>query len=473
MKNKNFPSGQDWDKIVDDAFHSNDVHTFSDNYLQRKASLQKGFVMKKNVKNPKHTLTATLAASVAVVIGVPAAIFAFNGTKRSVPSTDMSDVTEDTTVISTAECTTAAETTETITEPATEAMDYLTVDYTYLPEGFKRSVDCEQIFNSERGSRVQYFYFNSFDYKDYDGYQRELEESIYYEEYSVDDKEVCLLYRSDFDLAPNDSGRFGKIAYVDFKDNDFTAQMYITNDISDDDIKAIIEGMKIIPCSYDITQRWNYQGTGEEPTTQYCHVGDTIHNENNMAMYGEDVSITINSVKVQDNFDGIIDNVFEYTDLSQEYSEYIGPDGKLTDEYSYYEYNYTDDDYCEEKLIKTEKYTPNIITLDLTYNNLTDMDMCGDKDFLTCLCPSIYSNKNVESGENIHRENGFRGDAGSAIALYSENMSHKNHIDIPAHGSTNVKVSFLVDTDLFGDLYVTGFDFDNFILDLCDLKPAK
>ena len=55
MKNKNFPSGQDWDKIVDDAFRSNDVHTFSDNYLQRKASLQKGFVMKKNVKNKNKT----------------------------------------------------------------------------------------------------------------------------------------------------------------------------------------------------------------------------------------------------------------------------------------------------------------------------------------------------------------------------------------------------------------------------------
>ena len=78
MKNNRLPTEEEWNRIVDEAFLSNQNHCFSENYLHKKAEMQKGFVMKKNVKTPKQHLAATLIASAAVVIAVPAAIFAFS-----------------------------------------------------------------------------------------------------------------------------------------------------------------------------------------------------------------------------------------------------------------------------------------------------------------------------------------------------------------------------------------------------------
>ncbi len=451
MKNKIFPSGQDWDKIVDDAFRSNDVHTFSDNYLQRKASLQKGFVMKKNVKNPKHTLTATLAASAAVVIAVPAAIFAFNSSKNTVPSTDVPDVTEDTTVISTAECTTAAETTETITEPATEAMDYLTVDYTYLPEGFKRSVDCEQIFNSERGSSIKPLYlYGNIDkqmsvYTENLNYEKENAENL--EEYSLDDKDVVLTYRTNYSFAPNDCNTFGRIAFMQFRDTDFYAYMFVTNDVTDDELKAIIEGMRAVPCDHDITQRWFNDEAMEGLSFQECtrddlrlyKVGETIHNEKNLALFNEDVEITVKDVKVQKSLDGISDNATEMPQI----------DSSIFDE------------------------GWSIVTLDISYYNPTDCDLSGHKNFLTCICPSVFS---LDKPFNTEAAEEYCYDSWLPVAYYSDSFASKNNIDLPAYGTADITVSFLVSDENFGDLYVdvSGHGTNaNGVLDLCDLKPAK
>ena len=57
----------------------------------------------------------------------------------------------------------------------------------------------------------------------------------------------------------------------------------------------------------------------------------------------------------------------------------------------------------------------------------------------------------------------------------SPNKGSKNHVDIPAGGSADIQLAFLVSEDMVGNVYIniTGDDWarsDTPILDLCDLK---
>ena len=45
MKNNGLPTKKEWDKIVDNAFSSAEIHEFSDMYERRKADMQKGIFM--------------------------------------------------------------------------------------------------------------------------------------------------------------------------------------------------------------------------------------------------------------------------------------------------------------------------------------------------------------------------------------------------------------------------------------------
>ena len=51
---KKFPDADEWNKIVEQAFNSDEKHIFSDRYNERKYKLKRSMAMKKNI-NKKHS----------------------------------------------------------------------------------------------------------------------------------------------------------------------------------------------------------------------------------------------------------------------------------------------------------------------------------------------------------------------------------------------------------------------------------
>ena len=77
---KHIPDSTEWKKIVDEAFSSDETHTFSENYNMKKQALQKGTVMKKN--NILMNLTVAAAA-------FPTGIYLATRTSETTPAAEL------------------------------------------------------------------------------------------------------------------------------------------------------------------------------------------------------------------------------------------------------------------------------------------------------------------------------------------------------------------------------------------------
>ena len=71
MKNIRLPNNNEWNSIIDDAFSSDEIHTFSENYNMKKQSMRKGIAMKKN----NLMLNLTVAAAALAVVAFPTGIY--------------------------------------------------------------------------------------------------------------------------------------------------------------------------------------------------------------------------------------------------------------------------------------------------------------------------------------------------------------------------------------------------------------
>ena len=87
MRNKKLPSSKQCDKIINDAFNSDKHHDFSVLYELRKSEIQKGNAVKKETNYFHRRYISMVAAAAAVIIAVPAIVFAFsNNSYESEPT---------------------------------------------------------------------------------------------------------------------------------------------------------------------------------------------------------------------------------------------------------------------------------------------------------------------------------------------------------------------------------------------------
>lgn len=82
---KHIPDSTEWKKIVDEAFSSDETHTFSENYNMKKQALQKGTVMKKN----NILMNLTVAAAAFAVVAFPTGIYLATRTSETTPAAEL------------------------------------------------------------------------------------------------------------------------------------------------------------------------------------------------------------------------------------------------------------------------------------------------------------------------------------------------------------------------------------------------
>lgn len=460
MSKKGLPTGKEWDRIVDDAFSSTDIHEFSSAYEYRKAEMQKGNTMDSNERkrtndSPKKKIKWSAAAAMAAAVAlVPASVLAINHIgSRKVPMTEgeVSVVVE----------------TELPDEPATEVVEPET-------EVAEQVTDVEDSEKPQLGIATLEI-------------TAEIEETcglpqgIYVKEVTEGSgAERAGITAGDVITAIEDEEVFTvdeiKEILNRYSIGD-TVKVTVCRDDSYIDIYVQLDGGKTTSeDERELGDFFGFLNKINKDDVSLVHVGDTISRD---FPSNESVDITINSARYQDNFDGI------HTDgcgMETDYSDYLFTDGRIHNEIRWSMYNDEDD---STTAVSTEDQIMKVLVLDVTYTNTGNADITYDSGIAGCICPNLLT----EVDGNLTRpsfisKGGFLPE-NSLLPLMCDDMmfsfdspsknNNKNHVDIPVGESADIQLAFLVPEDNIGNVYIniTGGnweDSDDPIVDLCDVR---
>ena len=500
MKNIRLPNNNEWNSIIDDAFSSDEIHTFSENYNMKKQSMRKGIAMKKN----NLMLNLTVAAAALAVVAFPTGIYFSTHTAGTQPSTEIPAENDEITV--------NEETTEEFAQQIADTeitvndgvddgeinkdthvfteedeaintdfnIDYDTiydVEYGWLPEGLEYQ---EQ--DSPYGGK-----FHNWDTddgmtpiltkvpkgatycEDIGNPEIEAEKTVW----SNDGKTVSMYYRSTYG-SDNISPNFGRIAFIYFDNTPYVLQLYVTDGISEEDFYKIIKNVKLVPSEKETTSLFTQE---EETTDSYndsetttvqasesavsetstdilptVKVGETI-NEKYYDVWGK-VSATVTNVSFNDNLDGITtDNIGNNAD----YSQYLNTDGSLIENVRKW---FKSEDNTE---FKTETVPISIMTVNITYTNngtepVDDYCICPTlqtKDDGYFLCLSDYNK--VMSKDDVYYIDTFKElmHDDMCFSFSCPKQSGKNNICLEPGESTEVTLAFVVEDKFRDNLYLS------------------
>ena len=486
MRNNRIPDNKEWKKIVDDAFSSDTQHDFSVMYELRKENIQKGITMKKTSNYIRRRYIGMVAAAAAVVIGAPVTVYALSNSKSS--STQLAEVeTNDEivtqTVITPEEIADTNEATKGVLQlekngqyqyilrytPTNEEANneqYYDVEYTFLPEGtYQREHDFKYVVGTGGGiTPIKYRVSAATPMIEKVG------SIVKLDDVSNNEKTAYIFHRQDnMYLGAEDTNSFGRVAWIHFKGTNYMLQLYFTDDISEDDVRSVIDGAKLVPSEEQTAGIWfNREETTDtnnaQPVTSgksiddftVVSVGDTVKDERED---GNNIEITVNDAWVQDNFDGINTDGCGWP---ADYSEYLSEDGKIYE--TYYYGTVGDGINTIDEITDTVKTQKKVIVLDLTYKNVGNEDIFEDRENCKLGCnifPSLIIAPQWDCNWRVKASNTDKMLLNHSklacedfLSLESDNKSGKNAINIPAGGETHVKISLIANADDLDDLYV-------------------
>lgn len=523
---KHSPDSDEWKKIVDEAFSSDEIHVFSENYNMKKHSMQKGFIMKRN----NLLLNLTVTAAALAVVAFPTGIYLSTRTAETQPATELPAEEVETT--SEDEVTIVDETTEefisqvsdtevTITDGEDDGqvneevhqftednIDYDTIydlEYSWLPEGLE--------FQDEESPYGGKFH----NWTTEDGmtpiFTKVPAGVTYYEdtgnpeiattkdEWLLDGKTVSIYYRSTY-IPDNPELNFGRIAFIYFDNTPYVLQLYVTDGISEEDFKKIIDNVHLVPSDTEIAyiinpeeyKTLNEYRSGDKETSEnteftvgsyenlgtpadsvpVVQVGEPVL-ETSPSAWGE-VSATVNSVHFSKNFDGIITDGIGW---EADYSEYLNEDGTLIENVR----KWITFENGTETEFKTETVPVSVMTVNITYTNNSTETPIDDY----CICPTLQTmydgyffkqrifdiiemrtaemtNSSIDcidifyhlTADDMH------------FSFSCPNQSDKNNISIAPGESTEVTLAFIVEDKHRDNLYLSMND-DGFV-DLSNIE---
>lgn len=509
---KHIPDSTEWKKIVDEAFSSDETHTFSENYNMNKQALQKGTVMKKN----NILMNLTVAAAAFAVVAFPTGIYLATRTSETTPAAELPADEVETT--SEDEVTIADETSEefisqvsdtevTITDGKEDGqvnekihqftednIDYDTIydlEYGWLPEGLE--------FQDQDSPYGRKFH----NWTTEDGmtpiFTKVMEGVTYIEdtgnpeiattkdEWLLDGKTVSMYYRSTY-IPDNPEYNFGRIAFIYFDNTPYVLQLYVTDGISEEDFKKIIDNVHLVPAEEETagiyTPPENEQENTEFTVGSYeksgtpadsvpiVQIGEPVQ-ERYPEGWGE-VSATVTDVHFSDNLDGIITDGIGW---EADYSEYLNEDGTLVENVRKWIMfkNGTETEF------KTETVPISIMTVNITYTNngTTPSDYCVCPTLQTeydgyFFKPSIYNKMQMKAKEQSHNSYGYSDTFHSLetddmhFSFSCTNQSSKNNIHLDAGESTEVTLAYIVEDKHRDNLYLSLND--NGFVDLSNIE---
>ncbi len=244
MKNMKLPDSNEWKKIVDDAFSSDEFHVFSEKYNMKKHSMQsmrKGITMKKN----NLIMNLTVAAAALTVVAVPTVIYLGSNTTQQYAQ--VSDEEE------------TSKLTSQVEEKENDTI--YNIEFGWLPEDFEyKNEESYTYFTNAINEKV--FMIASF-IKNLSGEKTENGKALTVrDEYDTDDKTIDIRYSDNYveNSTNKDCTNYGRVATIYFKNTPYELELFVTDDITKDDFRKIIENVRLVPSDTEIADIY----TGEQ-----------------------------------------------------------------------------------------------------------------------------------------------------------------------------------------------------------------
>lgn len=460
-----------------------------------------------NKKSPakKHRITAVIAAAAAAVVLIPTSVYAYNHISARIEQTAKYRNTV------------KIETPNEADQLSENEATYMMYEIGYVPEGFVWDVPPYggKYHNSEtEGGITPVFYRIPADGEDF---EIDLRNSESCENYETGDKVAMINYRIGYSERTEDSGRiFGREVWISFNDTRYLLQLFVTNDISQDELYKIIDSVSLYPT--DEKRFGEYFGWLDEDNNNNNNSGSSNNSyyavdldNANVVKIGEiadypdkystgsmNVSFTVNSAELTDSFDGInTDGCGDETD----FSNYMDENGNiLPNVRTWFTIGDGIDTINEDIMSYDMPY--HILKLNVTVTNN------NDESKEVCICPNLINidsdgmpnyyetDSNAPSGyedKEIHFYDSLDRIAnsvthGGRIALNEffsfntddEHMGRKNYVNLAAGESADFEVCFVCSDNRLENLYLSFYTVGNSlsqslrdgypIVELSDLK---
>ncbi|MDE6671871.1 MAG: hypothetical protein K2K16_06695 [Ruminococcus sp.] len=256
MKNHRLPDKDEWDKIVDEAFSSDEVHTFSGEYNMKKYQnfqVRKGITMKKN----NLLMNLTVVATALAVIAVPTGLYVANNMTTTKSNTQFTENEQ--------------------ASPLSDDTIY-DVEFGWLPEDFNyNSEDSYTYFTNTGNEKI--FMIASFT-KNLSGEKTENGKGLTVrDEYQTDDKTIDIRYNDDYVENSEDKNcmNYGRVATIYFKDTPYELELLVTDDVTKDDFKKIIDNVKLVESDTETAEIYKGEQAGED-IQKISHEAEKIYN---------------------------------------------------------------------------------------------------------------------------------------------------------------------------------------------------
>ena len=449
MNKNDFPNENEWKKIVEDAFSSDEEHIFSEHYKLNKQQMLRRVTMTKKTFNKKRGL-AVIAAAVAVTAAIPLSIFAYEKLTAKIEKTGNY------------ENTISIQTPVADTEN-TEAPKYMFYEFGWIPEGYVPHEEKPGFKNPENGGRIAPELFKL---PDDTNVELKLPYSENCETYESEGKTALINYRSP-DVYNNGTISIDKNVYICFEGTTYVLTLYISEDVSDADMKKMIDEITLYPTEERMHGTYipwldesNYQSDSYITPKTYAYeenvrtIGDTVSKPyTGSGVDGYD--ITLNSFELTDSFDVITtDSGGDETDFSHlmdengNIIENIRTTIKLGDGVN-----------TIDEIISEEVVPMHILKMNVTITNTADVE----NDI--CICPTMFI---IEDGEPIaywEAQGEYsvynsilgleRQSMWFSLAMDSDQKGGKNHLILAPNESADVQIAFFVDDNVKDKVYVS------------------
>lgn len=430
--NREIYTEKEWEKIVEYAFSEEAPDpVFSEGYKGRRAAV----IASAGRKRRKVKLSAVITAAIAAALMIPAAAVAADRLYRSYLERTAEYEVELHVIQS---------------EAAESENKFMSLDIGYVPEGmvynedgpyagkYKDSSDPE----SEKGITPQFFKIND---------PESFHESV---RYATAEQSFAAKNGAEAHIIERDKG-YDQL-WVFFPDTSYAALIYV-NGFDTEEIKKIADGLSLVPSDTETAGIWrpapvsiahdNSPANAESDNISdmnLCSVGDTFDR-------GDGVEVTLDSITVQDNFDGIDTDCIG---RPRDYSGYLDENGIISDERILIKYG--DGVNCLDSEISREAVTRKVIVMELTGRNTSDCE----KNLL--ISPEMFLMSDGKAKSPSHFD-GYFYDYTLTDRLDTDNMAFsyyaasgkcdKNSVNIAPDESVKIRLAFIADSEILDGLY--------------------
>ena len=472
MKISKLPDKKEWDRIVDEAFTSNEEHRFSQRYVSHKNEMLGGINMKRRTvnnksKNNSRKLMLSVGAVAAAFVLIPTGAFlASNGGGASAPGTEIDDPSE-TTVTEEA---TENKTEDTISLADVESYGFKKLKLNYIPDSLVYNEDgpyAGKYHDEETGGGM------STEFCVADKTEKCTHINFGYDsaEYELDGKHVIIRFAPPDDFY-DPLTRYGRLIIVKFNDSPYIAILHISDVFSDEEALKVCEGMELVDCEKNdfhlniwhdkdpeivkenvsnVTADINGFKLDMEKVKLF-NIGDTFINDFKKELGTQCCDITVKSARIQDNFDGV------KTDCDgneKDYSEWIDENGRLKPNTRSW---YSEEELCAmSEAVATEEMQMRVVVVDLTYTNNNDSEL------MQVVNPYmfVYKDGNANTADfqpmkdgasSVQNSLGIVTTYGGMFSYDSDKKAEGNLLSLGAGEGADVQVAFLINAGDVGAL---------------------